>query len=102
MTTRRHLYDVRSYRDEASPLRSLPLQPASLQALDPRGHYALSARRHPPEAVRRRWFRRLGRDRPVPAGLDPYRAIAEDVLETPLNLQVPSVDVRETAYASRT
>src|SRR5687768_1261063 len=29
-------------------------------------------------------------DRPVPAGLDPYRAIAEDVLETPLNLQVPS------------
>jgi hypothetical protein len=39
-------------------------------------------------------------DRPVPAGLDPYHAIAEDVLETPLNLQVPSVDFRETAYAS--
>lgn len=41
-------------------------------------------------------------DRPVPAGLDPYRAIAEDALETPLNLPAPSVDVRETAHASRT
>jgi o-succinylbenzoate synthase len=41
-------------------------------------------------------------DRPVPAGLDPYRALAEDVLETPLNLRVPSVHVRETADASRT
>jgi o-succinylbenzoate synthase len=39
-------------------------------------------------------------DRPVPAGLDPYRAMAEDVLETPLKL--PAVDVRETADASRT
>jgi o-succinylbenzoate synthase len=41
-------------------------------------------------------------DRPVPAGLDTYRAIAEDVLETPLNLPAPGVDVRETADASRT
>jgi O-succinylbenzoate synthase len=41
-------------------------------------------------------------DRPVPAGLDPYRAIAEDVLETPLNLPAPGVDVSETADASRT
>jgi o-succinylbenzoate synthase len=41
-------------------------------------------------------------DRPVPAGLDPYRAIAEDVLETPLNLPAPGVDVWETADASRT
>ena len=28
-------------------------------------------------------------DRPVPAGLDPYRAMAEDVLETPLSLPAP-------------
>jgi o-succinylbenzoate synthase len=41
-------------------------------------------------------------DRPVPAGLDPYRAIAEDVLKTPLKLPAPGVDVRETADASRT
>ena len=41
-------------------------------------------------------------DRPVPAGLDPYRAIAEDVLETPLNLPAPSIGVRETMNASRT
>ena len=41
-------------------------------------------------------------DRPVPAGLDTYRAIAEDVLETPLNLPAPEVGVRETADASRT
>ncbi len=41
-------------------------------------------------------------DRPVPAGLDTYRAMAEDVLETPLNLPAPEVDVRETADASRT
>jgi O-succinylbenzoate synthase len=41
-------------------------------------------------------------DRPVPAGLDPYRAIAEDVLETPLKLPAPGVDVREMAAASRT
>jgi o-succinylbenzoate synthase len=39
---------------------------------------------------------------PVPAGLDPYRALAEDVLETPLNLPAPGVDVMETADASRT
>ena len=41
-------------------------------------------------------------DRPVPAGLDTYRAMAEDVLETPLDLPAPEVDVRETADASRT
>jgi o-succinylbenzoate synthase len=41
-------------------------------------------------------------DGSVPAGLDPYRALAEDVLETPLNLPAPGVDVRETADASRT
>jgi O-succinylbenzoate synthase len=41
-------------------------------------------------------------DRPVPAGLDPYRALAEDVLERPLDLPAPGVDVRETADASRT
>jgi o-succinylbenzoate synthase len=40
-------------------------------------------------------------DRPVPAGLDTYRAIAEDVLETPLNLPAPEVGARETADASR-
>jgi O-succinylbenzoate synthase len=39
---------------------------------------------------------------PVPAGLDPYRAMAEDVLETALNLPTTSVDVRETAESSRT
>ncbi|HEX5974042.1 MAG TPA: o-succinylbenzoate synthase, partial [Rubrobacteraceae bacterium] len=41
-------------------------------------------------------------DRPVPAGLDTYRAMAEDVLKTPLDLPAPEVDVRETADASRT
>ena len=41
-------------------------------------------------------------DSPVPAGLDPYRAIAEDVLETPLDLPSPEVGVRETTDASRT
>jgi o-succinylbenzoate synthase len=41
-------------------------------------------------------------DRLVPAGLDPYRTIAEDVLETPLNLPAPAVGVRETDDASRT
>src|SRR5215210_5582919 len=41
-------------------------------------------------------------DRPVPAGLDPYRAMAEDILGTPLKLPAPAVDVRETADASRT
>jgi O-succinylbenzoate synthase len=40
-------------------------------------------------------------DRPVPAGLDTYRAMAEDVLETPLKLPAPDVDVGETAQASR-
>jgi len=41
-------------------------------------------------------------EHPVPAGLDTYRAMAEDVLETPLNLPAPSVGVRETADASHT
>jgi O-succinylbenzoate synthase len=41
-------------------------------------------------------------DRPVAAGLDTYRMMAEDVLETPLNLPAPGVDVRETADASHT
>jgi o-succinylbenzoate synthase len=41
-------------------------------------------------------------DRPVPAGLDTYRTMAEDVLETPLSLPAPAVDVRETDDASRT
>jgi O-succinylbenzoate synthase len=41
-------------------------------------------------------------DRPVAAGLDTYRMMAEDVLETPLNLPAPSVGVRETEDASRT
>ena len=41
-------------------------------------------------------------DRPVPAGLDPFRAMGEDVLHTSLNLPTPTVDVRETADASRT
>ena len=39
--------------------------------------------------------------RPVPAGLDTYRALAQDVLVTPLGLPAPSVDVGETAIASR-
>src|SRR5215203_5311519 len=41
-------------------------------------------------------------ERPVPAGLDTYRAIADDVLDMPLNLPAPSAGVRETAEASRT
>ena len=41
-------------------------------------------------------------DRSVAAGLDTYRMMAEDVLETPLNLPAPSVGVRETEDASRT
>jgi O-succinylbenzoate synthase len=41
-------------------------------------------------------------DRPVPAGLDTYRMMEEDVLETPLGLPAPSVDVREAADAART
>jgi o-succinylbenzoate synthase len=40
-------------------------------------------------------------DHPVPAGLDTYRALAGDVLDTPLGLPAPSVDVIETAVASR-
>ena len=40
-------------------------------------------------------------DRPVPAGLDTYRALVDDVLDTPLGLPAPSVDVGETAVASR-
>jgi O-succinylbenzoate synthase len=39
--------------------------------------------------------------RPVPAGLDTYRALADDVLDTPLGLPASSVDVGETAVASR-
>jgi O-succinylbenzoate synthase len=41
-------------------------------------------------------------DRPVAVGLDTYRTMAEDVLETPLNLPAPSISVRETMDASRT
>jgi O-succinylbenzoate synthase len=41
-------------------------------------------------------------DLPVPAGLDPYRMVEGDVIETPLRLPAPSVDVRETAEASCT
>ena len=41
-------------------------------------------------------------ERPVPAGLDTYRALADDVLDTPLGLPAPSVDVGETAVTSRT
>ena len=41
-------------------------------------------------------------DLPVPAGLDPYRMVEGDVLETPLRLPAPSVDVREAAEASCT
>ncbi len=40
-------------------------------------------------------------DRPVPAGLDTYRVMAGDVLEAPLGLPAPSVDVEETVNASR-
>jgi o-succinylbenzoate synthase len=40
-------------------------------------------------------------EHPVPAGLDTYRALADDVLDTPLGLPAPSVDVVETAVASR-
>ena len=39
--------------------------------------------------------------RPVPAGLDTYRMMAGDVLETPLGLPAPSVDVAATTDASR-
>jgi O-succinylbenzoate synthase len=41
-------------------------------------------------------------ERPVPAGLDTYRTLAGDVLQTPLPLPSPSVDVRRTVEASRT
>ena len=40
-------------------------------------------------------------DRPVPAGLDPYRMVEGDVLGTPLNLPAPSVDVWKAVEASR-
>jgi o-succinylbenzoate synthase len=40
-------------------------------------------------------------DRPVAAGLDTYRALAGDVLDRPLALPAPSVDVGETVDASR-
>jgi o-succinylbenzoate synthase len=40
-------------------------------------------------------------DRPVPVGLDTYRALAEDVLETPLGLPAPIVDVGEAVDTSR-
>jgi O-succinylbenzoate synthase len=40
-------------------------------------------------------------DRPVPAGLDTYRMLAEDVLVTPLGLPAASVDIREAAETSR-
>ena len=39
-------------------------------------------------------------DRPVPAGLDTYRMIAGDVLETPLGLPAPGVDVSAAEEAS--
>jgi o-succinylbenzoate synthase len=41
-------------------------------------------------------------ERPVPAGLDTYRALSDDVLDTPLGLPAPSVDVGDTAVASGT
>jgi L-alanine-DL-glutamate epimerase-like enolase superfamily enzyme len=40
-------------------------------------------------------------EHPVPAGLDTYRALADDVLDTPLSLPASSVDVAEAAVASR-
>jgi o-succinylbenzoate synthase len=40
-------------------------------------------------------------DQEIPAGLDTYRSLAGDVLETALNLPAPGVGVRETAEASR-
>ena len=40
-------------------------------------------------------------DHPVPAGLDTYRALAGDVLDMPLALPAPRVDVGETMNASR-
>ena len=38
---------------------------------------------------------------PVPAGLDTYRRLAGDVLEKPLGLSAPSINVREVMAASR-
>lgn len=38
---------------------------------------------------------------PIPTGLDAYRALAEDVLDSPLALPAPRVDVGQTMYASR-
>lgn len=40
-------------------------------------------------------------DRPVPVGLDTYRTMVGDVLETPLGLPAPSVDVARAVEASR-
>jgi O-succinylbenzoate synthase len=40
-------------------------------------------------------------ERPVAAGLDTYRVLANDVLEKPLGLPAPNVDVGQTANASR-
>ena len=40
-------------------------------------------------------------DRPVPAGLDTYRALGGDVLAVPLNLPAPNVNVGETLRAAR-
>jgi o-succinylbenzoate synthase len=40
-------------------------------------------------------------ERPVPAGLDTYRMLEEDVIETPIGLPAPNVDVGETMEASR-
>jgi len=40
-------------------------------------------------------------DHEIPAGLDTYRGLAGDVLETTLDLPAPGVRVRETADASR-
>ncbi len=37
----------------------------------------------------------------VPVGLDTYRVLAEDVIESPLPLPAPTVDVRETMEAAR-
>jgi len=39
-------------------------------------------------------------ERQVPAGLDTYRALADDVLDSPLGLPAPSVDVGESTVAS--
>jgi O-succinylbenzoate synthase len=40
-------------------------------------------------------------ERPVRMGLDTYRVLARDVLDTPLVLPAPSVNVEQTAEASR-